>query len=243
MMRAAPLLIAAAVLVAACATPFTEPPSNAPPTPPRPTERVIVSDDGELTVERSPFSPPTLRRADYDLQATTIARGVSLVVEPAENAPVYVSNLLAAALVRRFSGHEPIENALAAPVVFLIRPVIAADAATISGKLVVDWSLRTERGRPVGAIYAARRLSGAMTEANPWSAFTADDAEFIALQTAANLLEVKEMREALDRGAVEAQVALTPNPAPRPITVTRQGSQPAPRLAPPPRSRPRNTSQ
>lgn len=228
----------AAFALVGCAPAFAPSPNAPPEAPPEPTQNVLVSDTGELSVRRSPLSQPFLRRADYDLQATTIARGVSLVVEPAENAPVYVSNLLAAALVRRFSGHEPVEQAMAAPVVFLIRPVVAEEAVTINGQLVVDWSLRTERGRPVGGAYAARRLSGVVTGNDPWTAFTPEDAEFLALQTAANLLEVEALRAAIEAGVAEAQAALTPTPPPRPITVVRQGSQPAPRLAPAPGARP-----
>ena len=231
-------ILGAAFLAAGCAQPFTPPPETPPPPPPKPLARVIVSDDGELRAEQSPYSTPALRRADYDLQATMIAKGVSLVVEPAENTPVYVSNLLAAALVWRFAGHIPVEEAMAAPVVFLIRPVIAADAATISGSLVVDWSLRAETGEPVGAVYAARRLTGAVRGGDPWTAVTAEDAEFIALQAAANLIETAPIREAINRGAVDARVALTPTPAPRPISVVKPGSQPAPRFAPKPRTRP-----
>ncbi|MEL6793115.1 MAG: hypothetical protein AAFP78_06660 [Pseudomonadota bacterium] len=231
-------LTCASFALAACARNFAPTPGAPLDAPPEPTENVIVSDAGELSVRRSPLSQPFLRRADYDLQATTIARGVSLVVEPAANAPVYISNLLAAALVRRFSGHEPVEQAMAAPVVFLIRPTVAVEALTIDGHLIVDWSLRTERGRAVGAAYAARRLSGAISGADPWTALTPEDAELIAIQTAANLLEVEALRAAIEAGAAEAQAALTPTPTPRPITVTRQGSQPAPRLAPAPAGRP-----
>ena len=230
--------LAAALFAAGCARNFTPPPAEPPPEPLQPGERLILTNDGQVRAEEDPFTARALRRADYDLQATTIARGVSLVVEPAENAPIYVSNLLAAALVRRFSGHLPVEEAMAAPVVFLIRPVIAADAATINGQLVVDWTLRDEKGGNVGAVYAARRLSGTVSGGDPWSAFTAEDAEFIALQTAANLIDTPALKEALNRGAVDARVALTPTPPPRPIGVTAPGSQPAPRFAPKPRARP-----
>ncbi|MEL7463065.1 MAG: hypothetical protein AAFN79_03305 [Pseudomonadota bacterium] len=233
-----PALITAVVALAGCAPTFAPAPEAPPTAPPEPTQNVIVSDTGELSVRRSPLSQPFLRRADYDLQATTIARGVSLVVEPADDAPVYVSNLLAAALVRRFSGHEPVERAMSAPVVFLIRPTLAVETLTIDGHVIVDWSLRTERGRPVGAAYAARRVTGAVTGGDPWTAFTPEDAEFIAIQTAANLLEVEALRSAIEAGAAEAQAALTPTPPPRPITVVRQGSQPAPRFSPGPRTRP-----
>lgn len=232
------LALIAALIAAGCARAFTPPPQSPPPPPPEPLSRVIVDDSGEIRAEEDPFSARALRRADHDLQATMIAPDVSLVVEPAANAPIYVSNMLSAALVRRFAGHMPVEDALAAPVVFLIRPMIAADAATINGKLVVDWALRTERGKPVGAVYAARRLSGAVSNGDPWTAVTPEDAEFIAFQAAANLKETTAIREAIARAAVDARVALTPTPAPRPVTVTKQGSQPAPRFAPKPRAKP-----
>lgn len=229
---------AALLALAGCAPGFVSPPAEQPPAPAAPTARIILTEEGAVRLEEDPFSPRALRRADYDVQATKIARGVALVVQPAEGAPVYVSNLLAAALVRRFSGHQSMEEAMASPVVFLIRPSVASDAATADGKLVVDWTLTTEGGAPVGAVYAARRLTGAMRGADPWTAVSAEDAEFIALQTAAHLMEVEAVRAALASGAAEAKTSLVPTPPPRPITVVKQGSQPAPRFAPtPPRKR------
>lgn len=229
---------AAILALAGCTPGFVSPPDEPPAAPAAPTERIILTEDGAVRTEEDPFSPRALRRADHDVQATTIARGVALVVEPAEGAPIYVSNLLAAALVRRFAGHQSMEEAMAAPVVFLIRPSVASDAATADGKLVVDWTLKSEDGAPLGAVYATRRLTGAMQGVDPWTAVSAEDAEFIALQTAAHLMEVGAVRAALASGAAEAKTALVPTPPPRPITVVKQGSQPAPRFAPsPPRKR------
>ena len=112
---------AAILALAGCTPGFVSPPDEPPAAPAAPTERIILTEDGAVRTEEDPFSPRALRRADHDVQATTIARGVALVVEPAEGAPIYVSNLLAAALVRRFAGHQSMEEAMAAPVVFLIR--------------------------------------------------------------------------------------------------------------------------
>ena len=229
----------AALALAGCGRVFTPPPEAPPLVNAPPSKRLVLAEDGELRAEEDPFSRRSLRRVDHDLQATTLARGVSLVVAPAKGAPVYVSNQLAAALVRRFSGHTPLEAALAAPVVFLIRPVISEEALSQDGRIVVDWRLRTERGGDVGVVYAARRLSGVVSGPDLWTAFTAEDAEHLAFQTAANLLEEPAIRDGLARGAAEAEVARTPTPTPRPITVTAQGSQPAPRYAPRPRGRPK----
>lgn len=240
MRRAAPLVLLA---LAACVPNLTSPPENPPPPPAPPGQRIILTDDGQLVAETDPYASRPLRRADIDLQATTLAPGVSLVVEPAEGAPIYVSNLLAAALVRRFSGHMSVESAMAAPVVFLIRPVVSEEALTAEGRLVVDWLVRTEEGEPVGAVYAARRATGVVERGDPWTAASPDDVEHIALQTAANLLETPAVQEAVERGAVEAAIARAPSPSPRPERATpvdRLSGDPkrAPKDAPPPVVRP-----
>lgn len=243
MIRSAiPALVALAL--GGCVPGLTGPPETPPPPPAAPGERLTLNADGLIVAEADPYSRRALRRADHDIQATTLARGVSLVAEPADGPPIYVSNLLTAALVRRFSGHMPVETAMAAPVVFLIRPVVSEDALTGEGRIVVDWLVRAEDGTPVGVVYAARRASGAMTGDDPWTAVSAADAEHIALQTAATLIENPKIRDAIDRAAVTAAIALTPTPQPRPRPrpavneIPRAAPDAAPNAAPAPSGRP-----
>lgn len=233
MIRCAGVLI----VLAGCAPAFTAPPDQPALAPAGPVPaQVVVTEDGRLEAREDPYAPRALRRADHDVQATLLAPGVALVVEPAAGAPVYVSNLLAAALVRRFGGHLPTDEAMAAPVAFLIRPHVSPEALTQEARLVVDWRLRSEDGGDLGAVYAARRVTGEVTRGDPWTAVSAVDAEHVALQTAAHLIDATPIRAALAAGALEAEVATTPTPAPRPNR-TVEGSEVAPRLAPaPPRS-------
>lgn len=235
-MRRAGALALFLLPLAACAPGLTASPENPPPPPAPPEARLMLNEEGIIVAEADPYARRALRRADHDLQATTIARGVTLVAEPAEGAPVYVSNLLNAALARRFGGHLPVKDALAAPVVFLIRPVVSEEALTAEGRIIVDWLLRTETGEPVGVVYAARRLTGAMERGDPWTAVSPADAEHVAIQTAANILEAPAIREALARGAVDAAISRTPSPTPRPKRAEPPSA--APPAAAPPAPRP-----
>ena len=225
----------ALLLLAGCGPQLTQPPAE-PVSPPRePAPRVLLGESGQLIEEPNPFAPRASRRADYDLNATLVARDVALVVEPAAGAPIYVSNRLGAALVRRFAGHLLLKEALGAERVFLIQPVVSPDALTQSGLLVVDWRIRAEEGGDVGAIYAQRRVSGAVTGADPWSALTNEDVELIALQTAAHLIEAPAIRDALAAAAAISTLERTPTPAARPFG---EAGGPAPRTAPRPAKRP-----
>ena len=116
MIRRAGILLA----LAGCAPAFTAPPDHPALTPAEPAPaQVVVTEDGRLETREDPYAPRALRRAGHDVQATLLAPGVALVVEPAVGAPIYVSNVLAAALVRRFGGHLPADEAMAAPVAIL----------------------------------------------------------------------------------------------------------------------------
>ncbi|MEM7270325.1 MAG: hypothetical protein AAF401_13890 [Pseudomonadota bacterium] len=175
-----------------------------------------LADDGTVEYEEDPYTRRQVRRADHDVFVTLLARDVALVVEPAVGAPIGVSNMLAAALVRRFAGQLPLKEALGASKVFLIRPQVSGDSAEINGSVVVDWRLRNDRRGDVGVVYASKRLSGFRREDDPWSAFTYDDAEHIALQSASQLLEAPEVRAAVETARNLAKIEASPNPRPRP---------------------------
>lgn len=229
------------VLMAACAPALTPPPTTQPVTE-EPTQRIFLSDGGVIRVEEDPFSRRAIRRADHDAHVTLISDNVALVVEPQPDAPAEISNLLGAALVRRFRGQLPVAEALAVPRVFFIQPLFSAEATRQTGKIVVDWRLRTAEGAPVGAVYATRRLSGSMRNGDPLTAFSVADAEHIALQTAAFLLDTPEIRAAMVDAQSLATIDETPAPLPRP---TRAGdaaatdSTASPLVAPAPIDRPK----
>lgn len=200
-------------LLAACAPP-AEPAATAPEDP---LYRWWLTEDGAVEFENDPYARSKVRHADHDIYVTLLSRDVALVVEPAIGAPVGVSNMLASALVRRFAGELPLKEALGASKVFIIQPFVSSDGGTISGKLVVDWRLRDESKRDVGVVYATRRLSGATDGKDPWLAFTFDDAEHIALQTAAHLGETQDVRHAVALARGSAVLEATPSPRKRPV--------------------------
>ncbi len=175
-----------------------------------------LTDDGAVEYENDPYARSDVRRADHDIYVTLLSRDVALVVEPAAGAPVGASNMLASALVRRFAGELPLQEALGASKVFIIQPFVNSESMTSSGTLFVDWVLRDERKRNVGVVYAARRLSGVTDGRDPWQAFTFDDAEHVALQTAAHLTDTAEVRDAVDLARGTAAVEATPTPRKRP---------------------------
>ncbi len=199
-------------LLAACAPPAG--PVAA--TPEEPLYRWWLTEDGTVAYENDPYARTAVRRAEHDIYVTLLSRDVALVVEPAKGAPVGVSNMLASALVRRFAGELPLNEALNAPKLFIIQPVVSADGATINGTLVVDWRLRDEEKRDIGVVYAARRLSGVTDGKDPWQAFTFDDAEHVALQTAAHLIDTPEVRAAVALARGTAVLEATPTPRRRP---------------------------
>lgn len=227
-------LAASLLALGACGPQLTSPPDAPPGLPGEPAQRVFIGGDGEMILETDPFAPRTSRRADADVNATLIAKDVALVVEPAEGAPVYLSNRLAGALVRRFAGHILMRDALSAEEVFLIRPVIAPEGLTSDGVLIVDWRLRAQSGGDVGAVYAKRRLTGAVTGADPWTAVSDADIEHIALQTAAHLLASPDVAEAIATAAGVAALDRTPTPTARPFAA----GEAAPGRAPRPRPKP-----
>ncbi len=223
MTRAALLL-----MLGACAPAFTEPPAaSSVPQAQVAEQRVILDADKSVRVERNPFARQTVRRADYDIAATLLAKDVALVVEPAEGVPIYVSNQLGAALIRRFAGHLPMKEALAAAEVFFVQPVVSGDSATLNGVLVVDWLIRSQRGQELGAVFASRRLSGTLNTSDPWQAFTADDAEFLAIQVAAELAQVGPIRAALENAETLAELDRIPTPVARPRPDTDKPATPA----------------
>ena len=203
------------LIAVGCGPRLTAPPKH-PPIAEEPTQRIILDEGGLIRVEDDPFSRRAIRRADYDTHVTKISSRVALVVEPQPDAPAAVSNLLGAALVRRFQGHLDEAEALAVPRVFFIQPFFSAEATRQTGKMVVDWRLRTAAGRSVGVVYAARRLTGEMRGTEPLTAFTVADAEHIALQTAAHLLDTDAIQVAMKDAAVLATIDETPAPTPRP---------------------------
>lgn len=211
MMRWAALLMPP--LLAACAPP---PAPVAATAEDAPLYRWWLTEDGTVEYENDPYARTAVRRADHDLYVTLLSRDVALVVEPAKGAPVGVSNMLASALVRRFAGELPLNEALNAPKLFIIQPVVSGDGATVNGTLVVDWRLRDEEKRDIGVVYAARRLSGVTDGKDPWLAFTFDDAEHIALQTAAHLIDTPQVRDAVALARGTAVLEATPTPRKRP---------------------------
>lgn len=202
------------ILLAACAPP----PEPIAATPEEPLYRWWLTEDGTVEYENDPYARADVRRADHDIYVTLLSRDVALVVEPAVGAPVGVSNMLASALVRRFAGELPLKEALRAPKLFIIQPFVSGDGMTSTGTMVVDWLLRDEGKRDVGAVYATRRLTGVTDGKDPWKAFTFDDAEHVALQTAAHLIETEAVRDAVALARGTAALEATPTPAPRPVS-------------------------
>jgi len=188
------------------------------PTVVEPLYRWWLTDDGAVEYENDPFARSEVRQADHDIYVTLLSRDVALVVEPATGAPVGVSNMLASALVRRFAGELPLKEALNASKVFIIQPFVGSDSLTSSGTMVVDWSLRDERKRDVGVVYATRRLTGSINDKDPWQAFTFDDAEHVALQTAAHLVDTPAVRDAVALARGTAAIEATPTPQKRPTS-------------------------
>ena len=207
---------AAILLLLAACVPGERPELS--PTVVEPLYRWWLTDDGAVEYENDPYARSDVRRADYDIYVTLLSRDIALVVEPAAGAPVGVSNMLASALVRRFAGELPLQEALSASKVFIIRPFVNGDSMASSGTAVVDWLLRDEQKRDVGAVYATRRLSGFTDGRDPWQAFTFDDAEHVALQTAAHLLETQAVRDAVALARGTAVLEAAPTPSPRPAT-------------------------
>jgi hypothetical protein len=209
------LMIPAMLMVTGCGPRLTGPPKNVP-IAEETTQRIFLDEGGLIRVEEDPYSRRAIRRADYDTHVTKISARVALVVEPQPNTTAAISNLLGAALVRRFQGHLAEAEALSAPRVFFIQPFLSAEATRQTGKMVVDWRLRTADGRDVGAVYAARRLTGEMRGTEPLTAFTVADAEHIAIQTAAHLLDTPAIQAAMADARILASIDETPSPAPRP---------------------------
>ncbi len=181
-----------------------------------PLYRWWLTEDGTVEYENDPYARSDVRRADHDIYVTLVSRDVALVVEPASGAPEGVSNMLASALVRRFAGELPLKEALGAAKLFIIKPFVNGDSMTSSGTLIVDWVLRDEGKRDVGALYATRRLSGFTDGKDPWQASTFDDAEHVALQTAAHLIDTAEVRDAVALAQGTAVLEATPTPQKRP---------------------------
>lgn len=199
-------------LLAACAPP-AEPVVAAPEAP---LYRWWLTEDGAVEYENDPYARSAVRRGDHDIYVTLLSRDVALVVEPAKGAPVGVSNMLASALVRRFAGELPMKEALGAPKVFIIQPFVNGEGLTNSGTMIVDWRLRDAQKRDVGVVYAARRVSGVTDGKDPWQAVTFDDAEHVALQTAAHLIETPEVRDAVALARGTAVLEAAPAPRKRP---------------------------
>lgn len=145
---------------------------------------------------------------------TLIARDVGLFVEPASDAPAYVSNLIAGALVRRLAGHVALHRALGAGRVFTIEPHVVA----ARGRVAVNWRLFTEEGEEIGAFLAAARMSGAPRAGHPFAGFTPEDAERIAFQTAARLEEAPFVADAIRAAQTLTRLDRTPTPPARPET-------------------------
>ncbi|MGB0853555.1 MAG: hypothetical protein ACPGVA_02290 [Pikeienuella sp.] len=230
--------------LAACGPALTNPPAN-PPIAEEPTQRIFLAEGGTIRVEDDPYSRRPIRYADHDAYVTKISDKVALVVEPQLSAPAAVSNLLGAALVRRFQGQLPEAEALSAPRVFFIQPVLSAEATRQTGKMVVDWHLRTADRRDVGAVYATRRLSGQMTGTDPLTAFTVADAEHIALQTAAHLIDTPAISAAMRDAQTLAIISQTPAPAKRPARLGPAKTSPdaSPLRAPAPASKPKRNGE
>lgn len=205
----------ATVMLAACAPAFTKPPANAP-VAEETGRRTFLSETGTFREEDDPYATRAVRQADYDTFVTRISDRVALVVQPQTDVPAGVSNLLASALVRRFQGELPEVEALTAPRVFFIQPYVSAKTTRQTGEMVVDWRLSTADRHDVGVVFATRRLSGVMRGNDPLTAFSVADAEHIAFQTAAHLMDTEIIRTAMQNAEMLALIDDTPTPAPRP---------------------------
>lgn len=167
-------------------------------------EYTIVDGGGATRTEADPYAPAPAPRGRRETVGALLAPGVALFVEPAEGASPHVSNLLAGALVRRFGGHVPAAQALAAGRVVTARAALSEET---DGATVVTWRFRDERGQVLAVAAASRRMADEAT---------ARDAESIALQIAAQLEESAPFRRALTLASAVARLDRTPSPARRP---------------------------
>ncbi|MGB0506536.1 MAG: hypothetical protein ACPGGK_10105 [Pikeienuella sp.] len=208
------------------------------------TQRWWLQNDGNVRVEADPYAPRTALKGEYDTFVTRLAPGVAMVVEPAVGAPAEVSNLLGDALVRRFGGRLPGVTALDTQRILLIRPHISQDKGTINGSLIVDWRLADQSGKALGAVFAQRKLTGVITNGDPLTAITRQDAEMISIQTASHLLEFAPVVDAINDTQTLAMIETTPAPRVRPQSVIKTAAiratlnNPTPNTGQAPRKRP-----
>lgn len=165
--------------------------------------------DGEtLHTAPDPHAAIPARRTDPQTFGALAGADVGLVVEETSGAPVYVSNLIEGAVIRRFSGHVALQSALGAGQVLSFAPSLIVSGADI----YVDWQVYDARRALLADFLTHARMSGATEAGRPFAAFTSEDAERIAFQVAA------AFEEAVDIGELEARARLdrTPTPEARP---------------------------
>lgn len=173
--------------------------------------------DGETLREAAdPMAAPKAR-ADQRAVGVIVAPGVAMFIEPAVGASAQVSNLLAGALARRFSGHVDTARVLGAGRVFTIRPFVTSTVGAVD----IDWRLRDEQGAPLGGVAASVQLGA------PGS-FTADDAERMAFQIAARLSDPDDLGAAFAAAAAMARIDRVPTPAARPGAEGEEAAENAP---------------
>ncbi|MEX2519886.1 MAG: hypothetical protein WD969_11200 [Paracoccaceae bacterium] len=174
--------------------------------------------DGEMLREKAdPMTAPAALQAGHQAFAVLVAPDVGLFIEAAVGASAHVSNLLAGALARRFSGHVDAARVLGAGRVFSIRPFVTVRGGVIE----VDWRLRDEREAALGGVAATVRPGSPAT-------FTAYDAERIAFQTAARLTDPDDLGAAFAAAAAMGRIDRVPSPAARPGSEVDEKSAGAP---------------
>lgn len=163
-------------------------------------------DGAALRTATDPHATIPALRTEPQSFAALAGEDVGLLIEPAAGAPVYVSNLIAGAVVRRFSGHLEARRALSAERLLALAPVVS-----LSGEeAVVDWRVYDERRAPLAAFRTRARMSG---EGRGLAAFTPEDAERLAFQTAAMLEEAVNIADQ----EAHARIGRTPTPLSRPM--------------------------
>ncbi|WP_340107675.1 hypothetical protein [Pikeienuella sp. HZG-20] len=184
-----------------------------------------------LRTAPDPRAVPPARGAGPQSFGALIAEDVGLFIEPEAGAPAHAFNLVAGAVVRRFSGHIPLHRVLGAERILTLRAALTAAGPD----LAATWRLVDSKGARLETFRISVRMRGAPAPGRPFAALTAEDAERIALQVAATLDGSAE----IDAAKVLARLDRAPTPAPRPEAAA---DDPPLSFPPPPAPRERRTA-
>lgn len=179
---------------------------------------ITLWDGGTLRTAPDPHAAVPALRTDPQTFGALAGADIGLVVEETSGAPVYISNLIEGAVIRRFSGHVALQRALAATEVLTFTPSLV-----LSGEEVfVDWQVFDARRALLAEFLTHARMSGAAKAGRPFVAFAPEDAERIAFQAAS------AFEDAVDIDELEARARLerVPTPQTRPQSIADAAAPP-----------------